>query len=496
MVRMWGVGVLEMGYVANNNNVDASQGQQLLVQLDGLPLAIAQAGAYLQESGNSLQDYLRFYEQQWDELMESKELGHTPLLDYPDRSVWTTWAMSYHTIRDKHEATANLLLLWSVLSNKGLRYELFAAACKASETALAMLSEWIGEIANSQLKFSNAMVLLRSFSLVEQTHDSTSYVMHPVVHRWAFYYQGTQFAKMLHCLAIMTVGWAVSPHTGYFSLALQRQFVPHVQACFGWLLKSKQKWALIYDGACEVHLKKNRGEYDFLKALQLLGLSCRSHGKPREAEQIYKWALRGQEEALGPTNELTLATVNDLGILYSLLQQLDKAESMFKRALNGREAKFGPNNSSALETANNLGILFTEKGNLAEAERIFKRTLRGKEEALGADHISTLYTIKNLGSLYDKQGKLEEAHQMYERALQGFENGLSEARFQQYLPALDTLQCLGESYTLKGEHYKALGMYARAFIGLQGHLDPSSNRYIQLAGSILDSAAKLQRTGE
>jgi hypothetical protein len=76
-----------------------------------LPLAIAQAGAYLPESGVGLATYLRFYEQQWSELMQSDHLAGTPLQDYLDRNVWTTWAISYQAIRNKHEDTANLLLL-------------------------------------------------------------------------------------------------------------------------------------------------------------------------------------------------------------------------------------------------------------------------------------------------------------------------------------------------------------------------------------------------
>ncbi|KAE9966186.1 hypothetical protein EG328_009102 [Venturia inaequalis] len=43
---------------------DATESEFLLNRLDGLPLAIAQAGAYLQESGVGLQTYLKFYEDQ------------------------------------------------------------------------------------------------------------------------------------------------------------------------------------------------------------------------------------------------------------------------------------------------------------------------------------------------------------------------------------------------------------------------------------------------
>jgi hypothetical protein len=96
---------------ANSATLDKAETEPLLALLDGLPLAIVQAGAYLQESGIGLATYLRFYEQQWSELMQSDHLANAPLQDYPERSVWTTWASSYQATRDKHEATANLLLL-------------------------------------------------------------------------------------------------------------------------------------------------------------------------------------------------------------------------------------------------------------------------------------------------------------------------------------------------------------------------------------------------
>ncbi len=67
----------------------------MLELLDGLPLAVAQAGAYLQESGVGLETYVKFYQQKWGELMESSNWANSPLQDYPDRSVWTTWVLSY-----------------------------------------------------------------------------------------------------------------------------------------------------------------------------------------------------------------------------------------------------------------------------------------------------------------------------------------------------------------------------------------------------------------
>jgi hypothetical protein len=138
--------------------------------------------------------------------MEFDHLADAPLQDYPDRSVWTTWTISYQAIRDRHEHTANLLLLWSFLDNKDLWHGFFAAACAASYVAAAMLLGWIGDIASNEVKFSGAMQLLRNYSLVEEMTETTSYTTHPVVHRWAHHSQGKLFTTELSRLAVVTVG--------------------------------------------------------------------------------------------------------------------------------------------------------------------------------------------------------------------------------------------------------------------------------------------------
>lgn len=73
--------------------------------------------------------------------MEPQDQADASLQDYPNRSVWTTWAISYKAIQEKDKNAANLLLLWAFLDNKDLWHGLFAEACKASTFAARRLSE-------------------------------------------------------------------------------------------------------------------------------------------------------------------------------------------------------------------------------------------------------------------------------------------------------------------------------------------------------------------
>jgi tetratricopeptide (TPR) repeat protein len=109
-------------------------------------------------------------------------------------------------------------------------------------------------------------------------------------------------------------------------------------------------------------------------------------------------------------------------------RELAKAEEMFKQALKGIEDALGSDHTSTLNTVNNLGILYRRQGGLGKAEEMLERALKGYKNALGPDHMSTSGTYNNLGFLFAGRGDLVWAVMMFERALEGFEKQFSSER--------------------------------------------------------------------
>jgi tetratricopeptide (TPR) repeat protein len=429
-------------YQPNHAVTDRAEGERLLALLDGLPLAIAQAAAFLQESGIALQTYIRFYEHQWKELMNPQDREGAPLQDYPDRSVWTTWSISYNAIREKHVPTANLILLWALLDNKNMWYGLFAAACSASTTVTTILSEWIGDLAISEVEFAKAMQLLRNYSLIEDVEGLGSYATHPVVHRWACYFQGKDSRAQLAQLATMVVGWAVPQRQLLEDFILQSQLLPHAQACSRWLLldETRQRSERYEKVSTEINIAKER--VVLLDAILRLGNLYAEQGKLTEAEAMYQRALKGREVYV-TEHPSTLDTVNNLGLLYRNQGKLTEAEAMYRRALQGKEDVLGIEHPSTLDTVNNLGILYHKQGKLTEAEAMYQRVLKGREVYV-TEHLSTLDTVNNLGILYAEQGKLAEARIMLLKALVGYEKSIgfdhpSSRNLRDMIQSLDTV---------------------------------------------------------
>jgi hypothetical protein len=88
---------------------------KLAKELDGLPLALATAGAYLDQSAIGFSDYLRLYKASWTRLLEtSPELN-----SYEDRTLYSTWQVSFDHVKQRNE-----LRLWAYFDNQDIRFEL------------------------------------------------------------------------------------------------------------------------------------------------------------------------------------------------------------------------------------------------------------------------------------------------------------------------------------------------------------------------------------
>ena len=416
--------------------------------------------------------------------MSSRDWEGAPLQDYPDRSIWTTWALSYNAIRERDVPAANLLLLWAFLDNKDLWYGLFAAACSASTTTMMSLSEWIGALAINEVEFAKAIQLLRNYSLIEDIEGVGSYATHPVVHRWAYYFQGKDSRVQLAQLAVMVVGWAVPNSSSREYSTLQRRLLPHAQACYRWVLMDETRRSSKGHERVRTEIKVAEERVIILDAILLLGTLYHDQGKLAEAEQMFQRALQGYEKALGTEHTSTLDTVHNLGNLYRDQGKLAEAEQMYQRALQGCEKALGAEHTLTLQTVNNLGSLYCDQGKLAEAEQMFQRALQGKEKALGTEHTSTLKTVHNLGVLYADQGKLAEAEQMYQRALQGYEKAFGTDKTSTYVPALTTIWGLGSLYKRQGDPVKARMTLLKALVGYEKVLGSDHPRSRNLRDSL------------
>ncbi|KAJ4291761.1 hypothetical protein N0V90_009656 [Kalmusia sp. IMI 367209] len=478
---------------------DDPDAKALVAKLDGLPLALSTAGAYLEHVTTSFAEYLRLYEASWLKLQRMSP----KLNSYEDRSLYTTWQVTFDRIREQNAASARLLKLWAYFDKQDVWFGLLRHAYPTDD-------EWIQKLIEDELNFNEAVRLLCEYGLAHpepslgQPSGTAGYSMHSCVHSWTMSVLNDRWDNGLARLALTCVAFEIPSTEVDKWWLLEQRLLQHAARHEHFITDGtvdviRIEWALhrlgnfyvdqgklanaeaMYNQALQGYEEAHGPKYtSTLDTVNNLGSLYAEQDKLAEAETMYTRALQGYEEVLGPKHTSTLKTVNNLGILYAEQGKLAEAEIMRDRALQGYEEVLGPEHTSTLDTVNNLGSLYIKQGKLVEAETMYNRALQGYEEVLGPKHTSTLKTVNNLGILYAEQGKLAEAETMYNRALQGYEEALGPELLPSYLPALHTMFCFGDLFSWIGREDSAKMMYSRALAGYIAVQGPASKWCNQL----------------
>lgn len=416
--------------------------RELAKKLDGLPLALATAGAYLSQVTTSWEDYLCSYNTSWLKLQKTSP----GLPSYEDRALYSTWNISYDHIRRQNENAAKLLQLWAYFDNEDLWYKLLAGQSIYGP-------EWFLDIVGDELSFNEVIRLLFNHALIEPRGTSGGYGMHSCVHAWTRYALNAEQDTPMAILALYCVASAVPDENVRECWILGRRLLPHANRCLEFFNNSM------------VSALENSEHIPWV--LNSLGYLYDIQGEIKKATIIYIRALAGYEKALGPEHTTTLDTVHNLGTLYLNQGKLKEAEKLYLRALAGYKKVFGPKHITMLDTVIALGVLYSGQGRTRKAEKLYMRALVGFEKALGPEHIKTLDTVYNLGYLYSNQGKLKEAEEMFLRTLAGYKKAFGpehkspmETRY--ILAVLYAKQCLWEDAA------KQLELVVPGFIKLLG----------------------------
>ncbi len=256
---------------------------RLAKELDGLPLALATAGAYLDQVAISLSDYLRLYKESWAKLQESSP----GLTSYEDRTLYSTWQLSFDHVKQQNRLSAKLLRLWAYFDNQDLWFELLRHSNSEDP-------DWIQELSKDELTFHGAVRVLSNHGLVEVDRssqewiESRGYSIHGCVHSWTVHVLNQEWNYDLARLAVKFVGSNVLGEQAVRPWLTQRRLLQHAARCS----------YMVLNGLAT--------EDGMAWAYHNLGHLYQGQDKLAEAEQMYQRALQGYEKALGAEHTSTL----------------------------------------------------------------------------------------------------------------------------------------------------------------------------------------------
>lgn len=422
------------------------------------PLALEQAGAFIEEKHARFQDYLFRYKARRIRYLESKEGRPTESNPtkggYPD-SVAITWNMNFSEVEGKSPPSAELLRISSFLHPDDIPFDLFT---RMSESFGPVIEKALSGSAEDPLLINDLVVPLTRYSLVNICVNERSFVIHRMV-------QEVQKDKMSsdqqHGYSediMLTLGRAVeipAPRNEYKVGNIGPRIVPHALK----ILETIDQY-------------KAKSNYAGLSLKSIAGLLSK-YSQYEGAERAYEASLPYLSNYPGVHNFVFVTALSNLG---SVLSNMDKFDEAKKKLLQAwfLAQQYAPsltenisrNIQSVVQTQGKLDELPSflkvtdnssqslhiqaveaqERREYSKAIELFNRALEEKEKQLDVKDARSIesygVSLNSLVNIYIERDENHKAIQVCESFI-GLFNKSDLGKHKQLAEALD---CIGRAY--------------------------------------------------
>ncbi|KAH7490511.1 hypothetical protein FOMA001_g2273 [Fusarium oxysporum f. sp. matthiolae] len=391
----------------------------ILEELQCLPLAISQAGAYMRRMSMTAEQYLDLLRQgrtRWEVLkMSDADRHRRPEVS---NSVLETWRISTERIRVESEMSYRILHVIAYIDSQDIPHELVMAAASRyhvdDENSTGQATE---------LGVLEAVARLKEFSFLslrQKGDGEQSYEMHKLVQEAVRY--GLRISDSVETTAGKSLGVeseSDEPENGeayYSGIAL------HV---LDDLFPSSEpsSWA-----QCEQYVTHaiRVGEWAEVSGtkvvtatlLRRVSLFLYDRGRWREKEPVDGRILDLRREVLGEKHPDTIWSMADLAVTYHAQGRYDEAERLKDEALELRREVVGEKHPDTIKSMADLAATYHGQGRYDEAEGICQEVLELRREVLGEKHPDTISSMASLAVTYHAQGRYDEAERLKDEALE------------------------------------------------------------------------------
>jgi len=491
--------IASQSLLSDASKADRAAAMEIARRLGGLPLALDQAGAYMEETQCGLAAFLEIYQEHHSTLL--KRRGGLAF-DYPE-AVVSTWSLAFKKIEQKNPAAAELLRLCAFFAPDAIPEEIVTES--ASE-----LGQPLKITVTDPLLWDAAIAELIKYSLVRRNSNQTL-----TIHRLVQAVLKDEMNKQLQQQLAERVVHAVNrvfPRVEYATWSKCERYLPQALVCAdlivewdmafpeagrllneaGRYLYERAQYARaegILEHAMQIRYKVLGANHpDVAQSLNNLALLYHGQGRYAQALPLYQRALTIREQALGSDHPDVAQSLDNLALLYRAQGKYTEAEPLYQKALAIYQKALGANHPDVAQSLNNLALLYHAQGRYAQALPLYQRALTIRQQALGSDHPDVAQSLNNLAGLYDALGKYAEAESLYKQALTIRENVLGPEH-----PAVATcLNNLAELYRVQGRYTEAEPFYQRALSIYEKVLGPGDPN----VATCLNNLAGLYQTAE
>jgi tetratricopeptide (TPR) repeat protein len=366
---------------------DPQQAESLAKILDGLPLALEQAAAYIAHHQITFSEYLSIWEKEKESVLDWHDEDQT---QYPN-SVATTWQT---TFRQLGPTAAAILRLTAYMAPDPISVEMFEKGAGLVEQGAKRLIEETGTTADFK-PIREGIAELAAYSMV--TREDRTVTVHRVVQE------------------VLRTRIPPESQREWIELALRlaNDFSPpEPEDVRTWPI-----WNLLRPHAGEVVRYADAAGIanPTARLMTELNVHLQAKGLYKEAEPLIRRAL-AIEEQMHPDSSDVAVYLNELALVLQATNRLAEAEPLMRRALTIDEEAFGRQHPNVAIDLNYLARLLQDTNRLAEAEPLMREAVEIFEASLGPDHPRSKIVRGNLERL-EKRLLSQTAAKLSEDAL-------------------------------------------------------------------------------
>ncbi len=191
-------------------------------------------------------------------------------------------------------------------------------------------------------------------------------------------------------------------------------------------------------------------------------------GDPAGAAAAYEQLLNDFRRVHGPDHPDTLTARHNLALWRGEAGDPAGAAAAYEELLVDRLRVLGPDHPHTLTTRNNLAYWRFQAGDPADAAGAYERLLADFARVLGPDHPDTLTARNNLAGAYQSAGRVAEAITLYEQTLTDYRRVLGD----DHPSTLAARNNLAGAYRSAGRVAEAITMLEQVAIDFERILGP------------------------
>lgn len=397
-------------------------------QMQGLPLALDQAGAYLDDVGMTPAQYLQLYQTRSAELLA--ERGDNPT-GHPE-PVSVTFSLAFRKLEQINPAAIELLRACAFFLFFGIPEEVFTAGAAVWEGNL-------GAAASDPLLWNRAIKDVRRFSLLRFDAETKTFSIHLLVMlqlREAMTAEEQYklvYKTMLGVDAAMMAYTEVVEHDAVTEKYIYERFSAHViylVVLFGHYKIACIEAARVFYSIGRYFL--SNAVFGFAKEMIELAVSILESG--------------------GPDNEMYLAEPkNKLAMSCYNLGLYDEAETLYNVAIAIAEKYLGKQHESVGIYRDNLAANYYNQSRYTEAAEESAKATAIIRNTLGEEHHDTAINLHNQAALQSAAGNRDIAIELEQQSIAIMTTKYGADHSYLSMP----LHGLGNIYLFTGEYTKA-----------------------------------------